>query len=105
MDPDVVVVIVLIVSGGGGGGSGSGGGIDGIGDGGGGGGNSVLKERAWPGTIVDVMPIAWMIVVVGDGDGGRGNGGGGGDSCLRRRAGWRRLFCGDRHAVKIGSPI
>jgi hypothetical protein len=93
---DVVPIawmIVVVGSGGGGG----------IGGGGGGGGDGV--QRSMPGTIVDVVPIAWMIVVVGNGDGGGGNGGGGGDSCLRRRAGWRQRFCGDRHVVKIGSPI
>jgi hypothetical protein len=39
-----------------------------------------------PGTIVDIVPIAWMIVVVGSGDSGGGNGSGGGDSCLQWRA-------------------
>jgi hypothetical protein len=54
----------------------------------------------------------------GNGNGGRGNNSSGSESCLRRcsgadgcpvcgrqRAGWRRRFCGDRHAVKIGSTI
>jgi hypothetical protein len=71
-------------------------------------------------TIIDVVPILGMVIVVGnsDGDDGGGNDGGGGDTCLqrcsdadgrpvcgRRRAGWQRRFCGNRHAVKIGSPI
>ncbi len=100
MDPDIVVVIILIVSGGGGGSSSDGGGVGGV---------VAEATKAFEGaclvrsTIIDVVPIAWMIVVVGDGDGdgGGGNGGGGGDSCLQRRAGWRRRFCGDCHAVKI----
>ena len=35
-------------------------------------------------TIIDAMPIAQMIIFVGDdnGDGGRGNGGGGSDATL-----------------------
>ena len=73
-------------------------------------------------TIVDVLPIARMIIAVGGGGGnvvGDGdNDGGGGDTCLRNcsdadscpvcgrwRAGWRQQFRGNRHAVKIGSPI
>ncbi len=71
-------------------------------------------------TIVDAVPIAGMIVIIGDsnGNGGRGNNGGGSDACLQRcrdadgrsvcsqrRAGWRQRFCGDHHAVKIESPI
>ncbi len=71
-------------------------------------------------TIINVVPIMGMIVVIGnsDGNGGRGNDGGGGDACLQRcsdadghpvcgrqRARWRRRFCGNCHAVKIGSPI
>jgi hypothetical protein len=73
-------------------------------------------------TIVDIVPIAGMIVAIGDGD-GDGNGGGGNDgrgdaACLRRcsdadncpvcgqrQARWRQRFCGDCHAVKNGSPI
>ncbi len=36
-------------------------------------------------TIVDIMPIAGMILVAGnsDGNGGGGNNGGGGDACLQ----------------------
>jgi hypothetical protein len=33
-------------------------------------------------TIIDVMPIAWIIIIVGDGDGGGGNNGGGVDPRL-----------------------
>jgi hypothetical protein len=36
--------------------------------------------------IVDAVPIAWMIIVIGNGNGSRGNGGSGGDSCLQQRA-------------------
>ena len=53
---------------------GGGGGSSGGGGGGGGGG----IRRDVPGTIIDIMPIARMIVFIGDGDGGGGSGGGGG---------------------------
>ncbi len=49
-----------------------------VGSGGGGGGNGVC--RSMPGMIVDIVPIAWMIIAVGSGGGGGISSGGGGGS-------------------------